>query len=103
MKPPIFVNDDGDFLIFESVELAERYLEPWESDLFTAYDCEGHFLCLVPFRSLVRIQLAETEPSHIDELRHILINFFAQVGIDKGWLESASMRELIHKSLEYKI
>jgi len=42
MQPPIFVFDSGDLIILNSVDEAERYLEPWfldESDLYIYDRC----------------------------------------------------------------
>lgn len=46
MKRPIIIYDNGDLLIFESIEKAESYLEPIDIDIYTGYDSQGHLLSL---------------------------------------------------------
>lgn len=102
MKPPIIIYDNGDLLIFESIEKAESYLEPIDIDIYTAYDCEGHLLFLIEQGERVTIRLAETEPNHVNELRHVLIDFLSRIGNEYDELSKALLEELIVKSLEYK-
>ncbi|NJN13092.1 MAG: hypothetical protein HC815_36295 [Richelia sp. RM1_1_1] len=102
MKVPIIVYDDGDVLIFESVDLAENYLEPFDIHLYKAYDSEGHLLHLTPDGNIVSIELAETEPNHTNNLRQVIFEFLLKVGIQKDWLLQASLEDLILKSLEFK-
>jgi len=74
MKPPFIVDDSGDLSIFESVEEAERYLEPndVEPGKCLAYDSEGR--CLEGFdeskwfRHRVRLGPREGQPTHAPEL-----------------------------------
>jgi hypothetical protein len=79
MKPPIIIYDNGDLLIFESIDKAESYLEPIDIDIYTGYDCEGHLLSLTEQGDRVTIRLAETEPNHFNELRHVLIEFLSRI------------------------
>ena len=104
MKVPIIVSNFGDVLIFDSIEKAERYIEPIDVDNneYIAYDSEGHLLHLVNLpRYQVAIEPAETEPNHANELREILMDFLARTGVSKSWLSRASLQELVKKGMEY--
>ena len=103
IENPIIVYDQGDVLVFESISLAERYLEIYDLNEYVGYDSEGRLLHLTTYDNLVKIELAELEPNHISELQMILIKFFSEIGIERDWLLKASLNELIEKSLEYKI
>ena len=74
MKPPFIVDDSGDLSIFETLEEAERYLEPndVEPGKCLAYDSEG--CCFEGFdeskwfRHRVRLRPREGQPTHAPEL-----------------------------------
>ena len=46
IKPPIIVDESGDTDVFETIEYAERYLEPIdvEEERFVAFDSTGRLL-----------------------------------------------------------
>jgi hypothetical protein len=114
MKAPIVVYDSGDILMFESVEAAELSLEAIdvENDEYVAYDSEGRLLKLGVERikrgsgifavwlDKVVISCIETEPNHADDLRRILVDFFARIGLDQDWLSKATLKELVSKGLK---
>jgi len=104
MKPPIIVSDPGDIFIFESVEAAERYIEPWGLEQLSAYDSEGRLLSLTPGDYVAHIDLAEKEPSHANELRNVLVCYLwevgPRVGISRDWLLEASLEQIVSVTLE---
>jgi hypothetical protein len=102
MKTPIIIYDKGDVLIFESIEIAESYIEPLDIDAYIAYDAEGRLLRLIDKGNKVSIKSAETVPTHIDELKQVLITFLNRIGVSKDWLLQASMTELLAQGLLYK-
>jgi hypothetical protein len=105
MKPPIIVNNFGDILVFDSVQEAERYLEPVDvaNGEYVAYDSAGTFLELtVTEINRTVIQPAELTPSHEVELEQALRRFFTNVGISPEWLSTATLPDLIGRSLDYK-
>jgi hypothetical protein len=105
MKPPIIVDNFGDTMIFESVEKAEKYIEPMDviNEEYVAYDSEGRLLQLIAELPLhVVLLAAESEPYHAHELRRLLADFFERIGISTNWLERASLHDLVMKGLEYK-
>ena len=67
---PIFVAEGLDIRIFDSVEDAERSLEPWwvEEGLGKIYDAQGRSLGLKVSNKRVSIFLKEEDPTSTDEL-----------------------------------
>jgi hypothetical protein len=105
MKTPIFINEMGDISVFDSVEDAERYLEPIDvaNNEYVGYDSEGRLLQLtVTDANRVSIRSSEPIPKHAVELRESLIWFLSYVGVSERWLSSAPLRELVERMLEYK-
>lgn len=104
VKAPIIVDENGDVNIFESIEDAERYLEPTdvENNEYTAYDSQGRLLRLIATHPRITIESAELEPSHISQLHTILQRFLAYMGLSEAYLRNASSTELIKRLLEYK-
>jgi hypothetical protein len=105
MIAPIIIYNFGDVLIFETVEKAERYIEPIDIDNneYIAYDSEGRLLRLiVRSRNRVHIEATEAEPNHADEVRKILIDFLAYVGLLRDRLLNATLQDLIVEGLKYK-
>ena len=103
--PPVIISESGDVDVFESVEDAEKYLEPVDvrAGRFVAFDSEGRSLLLYPTSPRISIALAEETPSHAEELSVLLKRFLGQVGVAHPSLESDSLPELIEKSLVYKV
>jgi hypothetical protein len=104
MKPPIIIDERGDTDIFETVEDAERYIEPIDAEhkVLVGYDSEGCLLRLDPAFPRVTIRAMESEPSHAAELREVLIKFLANIGIDKGELLKEPLSNLIARAVQYK-
>jgi hypothetical protein len=109
MEPPIIANNKGDVLIFDSVEKAERYLEPIDirNDEDVIYDREGrllrgaivgHFL-----GEHVRLEPASEAGSAVRPLHDVLVDFLAQVGarIQKP-LDRCSLQELLTEMDRFK-
>jgi hypothetical protein len=97
MKAPIIVVESGDILFFRSLSIAEHYLEPIDvrNNEYIAYDSVGRLLRLVPCEHIVRIELAEENPTHADKLKEALLAFFTEVGFATDLLLQASLEELI--------
>ena len=104
IQAPIIVDDHGDVLVFESVAIAERYLEPVdvENEEYVAFDSEGRKLDLIVEGLRVAVREGEGQPSQRVRLEESLRSFFEAIGLEKSWYESASLSELIEKGLEYK-
>jgi hypothetical protein len=105
MKAPVILSNYGDVLIFDSIEKAERYIEPIDvtNNEYIAYDSEGRLLRLVEqSRYRVIVEPVESDPSHRGELREILVDFLARIGVSQNWLAGASLEDLVTKGLEYK-
>jgi hypothetical protein len=109
MTPPIFVVDSGDVLIFESVEKAERYLEPidFKQGGCPIYDSEG---CLIQaiitknkYVERIHLKAVDSEPPHLNELRESLIEFLKQVTKEGDVLNCITLNEAVKKSLQFKI
>jgi hypothetical protein len=106
MKVPIFLNEAGNVLVFESVENAERYAEPIDvaNEEYIAYDSEGRLLELYVLEKTnrVKIRAAEMEPTHSTELQKAIVDFLSYAGISREWLSNASLNDLVTKMLDYK-
>src|SRR6267142_492460 len=82
--PPIFIVDGLDVGVFASVDDAVLQLEAVDvnNGEYSSYDAEGRSLRLTTDGERVIAQLAETEPSHADELSTVLRDFLKAVGVD---------------------
>jgi hypothetical protein len=103
---PIFVPAEGDLFVFDSVDVAESWLEPVDvrsGSLVSAYDAAGRRLDIRvrgPTRSdrypveRVVIVCAEESPSGRAELLEILRTYLESVGEEATLLSKASLAEL---------
>lgn len=114
MKPPIFVDDSGDLLVFESVAAAEHYLEPNDIKVDKEiYDSQGRKLKASPTkgttsfigipikRESVTITSTEKEPQHESQLRYLLLKFLSKTFKDSSF-ESLSTDQLVQRALKFK-
>ena len=103
IKPPIIVDEPGDPDVFESIEDAERYLEPIdvEANRFVAFDGEGRLLRLTSTPRSVTIEAAEEVPNHGEVVRELLIEFLKNCGSVDPNLSSLSLEELAKRSLAF--
>jgi hypothetical protein len=105
MRLPIIASSSGDVLIFETVELAQGYIEPQdvEDNEYIVFDSEGRLLQLVlRTQDEILVEQVETIPNHAAQLQQTLINFLSQIGISKEWLQQASLEQLVEKGMDYK-
>jgi hypothetical protein len=105
IKPPIIVHDPGDIDVFDSIESAERYLEPIdveENILLVAFDSVGRLLRLLPTTPRVTIEAAEEVPNHAEQVRELLIKFLKDCRSTEPNLSSLTLAELVQKSLAFK-
>ncbi|CAN5761070.1 hypothetical protein BH20ACI3_BH20ACI3_25130 [soil metagenome] len=72
--PPIFVIDDDDVIVYESVEVDLEPLDVKAGGL-VAYDAEGRLLRLETNRGEVTVSVAEEKPTHAAELEFSLRKF----------------------------
>jgi hypothetical protein len=102
--PPIIVDEQGTATVFESIEDAERYLEPIDvkNGEYVAYDSEGRLLRLVPTSPRITIENAELEPHHPSEVRNLLTRLLAYTGVPEEILQKESLKTLVARALEYK-
>jgi len=117
MKAPIFYDDAGDLLIFNSVSYAESYVEAIDvkSERDKIYDSEGRKLNAIVktkkkpmFFGLFHIEYeyvefkdAEAVPTHATALENRLIIFFNAIG--RHELLELPLSELIRESLNYAL
>ncbi len=102
--PPIIVDEQGTATVFESIEDAERYLEPIDvrNEEYVAYDSEGRLLRLLPTSPRITIENAELEPRHSSEVRDLLIRLLNYSGHAVEKLQRENLADLVTMSLEYK-
>jgi hypothetical protein len=116
MKPPIFVYDPGDLDVFESVELAERYIEAIDvkKNLYVYLDADGRKLTASVYKDKRGVELCSiTEPTEavfdeellmkliIDMLGHIS-RVHPKIGYSEETLTKMSLGELVKESLRFK-
>lgn len=111
MKPPIFIDNNGDITVFASVQDAENWVEPIDvrNNEYEAFDSEGRLLFLTvqkqegflsSSREYVQITEAETDPAHAGELRDRLQIFLKATGeSDVG--PSASLSQLVNAACRF--
>jgi hypothetical protein len=105
MKPPIIIYEHGDIAFFETVQDVDRGLEAIDvtNDDYIAYDSEGRLLQLsVKHQTsydIVVLSSSEMQPTHASELKRVLVDFFARVGVNKDWLSTATLEELVTKGI----
>lgn len=110
MKPPIIVSEHGDIEFYASTEDAELDLEATDvrNGEYIAYDSEGRLLHLAIRQKkrrwtmpveVVAITESEEVPTHDDELREALVDFFSRLGVDEEWLGRATLNELVAKGI----
>ncbi len=109
MEPPIIVDNKGDVSIFDSVEKAERYLEPIDirNDEYVIYDREGRLLrgAIVKHFLAERVKLEPaSEPgSAMSRLHDVLVDFLARVGArTEKPLDQCSLEELLSEMDRFK-
>ena len=77
--PPIFVVDEDDVIVYESLEVDLEPLDVKAGGL-VAYDAEGRFLRLEVNRGAVTVSVAEEKPTHARELESTLRKFLKASG-----------------------
>ena len=102
-KPPVFVIDGLDVGVFKSVEDAVLQLEPIDVNRgeYSAYDAEGRLLRLAVDGAKITAHLAETEPSHVDELSAALRGFLKAMGIMTVDDPECDLRCLVEASQQF--
>jgi hypothetical protein len=104
MEAPIIIDNFGDLLIFESVEKAERYLEPVdvENGEYQAFDRTGRRVRLSTDGLRVRVGPVEEGAPQVEHLRQVLQRFLSAVGVPGDWLAPAGLDDLVREGLKYK-
>ena len=115
MKLPIFVYDDGDVDIFQSIESAEIYIESPDvlDNIYVAYDANGMQLDLIAKKSaslkLFGIRVIRSNKIHIaerinaevnDDLLNILKEILTKQKVPDNIISKASLSELVDKAVE---
>lgn len=109
MKEPIIVAENGDVDIFESVEKAERYIEPIDVKIGdnVFYDSEGRVLrafVVNDSRGIEKTVITSNEDEKINhsELKKILIDFLEYLNYPRLELEEMELSSLVRESLKFK-
>jgi hypothetical protein len=103
IQPPVIVDESGDTDVFETIEYAERYLEPIdvEEERYVAFDSAGRLLRLSATPQSVHIEAAEEIPNHAEVVHELLLKFLNDCGSDDPRLSSLSLGELARRSLAF--
>lgn len=103
IEPPIIVDETGPIYVFQSVEAAERYLEPIDvaKNRYVAFDSQGRLLRLQATSPRVTIEAAEEYPNHAETLRQLLVKFLKDMGLPEVDVIEKSLPELVESSLKY--
>jgi len=109
MKPPIIADNRGDVLVFETVEKAERYLEPIDvkNNEYEIYDAGGWRLTASVIRDSrgrerVRLSLNQPPIQDQDKLRTILLEYLSAVMNPKEAIDNCSFEQLVEYGLKFK-
>jgi hypothetical protein len=104
IEPPVIVDEKGPIYIFESVETAERYLEPIdvEENRYVAFDSVGRLLRIIPTTPVVTIEAAEELSNHAARVRELLIKLLQDCGSTDPKLSNLTLPELVQRSLAFK-
>jgi hypothetical protein len=130
VKPPIFIYEPVDLLVFREVETALRYLEPpdVENGVGVAFDSEGKALIVrVEYSKETRgkwwfskwwfkrmevpkIIIEESnEQPRPDELKKVLVEFLSEPqiiatqGVTVDFLKNCSLPDLVARALRFEI
>ncbi len=105
MKPPIIFNESprpdwsGDLSVYESVEWAERGLEPYAAadTWLRAYDSEGRLLKMTALWESYRVRLepAEETPSHLEALTNLMRDYLPRIGLPPSDVGAMSLDEML--------
>ena len=113
IRPPIVVDEHGDLCIFETVEAAERYLEPIDvrNEEFICYDSEARLLlCDVDESYWVeRVVIRPVEPQQkceeelMGKLRSFLYSFIkiGRLVESERWVSRAPLPALIDMAIPF--
>ena len=104
IKPPVIVDEHGSAMVFESIDDAERYLEPIDirNQEYVAYDSEGRLLRLIASDFQVTVEAVDLEPQHSSRVRELLVGLLEYTGVESSVLQGKSLQELVESSLKYK-
>lgn len=109
MKEPIIVTENGDIDIFESVEKAERYIEPIDVKTGDSvfYDSEGRILqasVIEDSRGIEKTVIEDGKEYRVNnsELKRILIDFLEYLDYPRHELEVMELSSLVKESLKFK-
>jgi hypothetical protein len=85
MKAPIILDEHGDVMVFETVDHAQRAVEPIDvaNGEYVAYDSAGRLLAVEvsPSDQQIVIREAESEAKHSEKLRTTLMRFLLRAGV----------------------
>jgi hypothetical protein len=109
VRPPIVADNKGDVLVFDSVDKAERYLEPIDirNGEYVIYDRDGRRIngTVIEDGSVERVKLEPmSEPGNgRGELYRVLTEFLKRVsGAGDTDIEPRSLDELIEMAIRFK-
>jgi hypothetical protein len=97
MRPPIFLWEPNDLLVFDSVEKAEAFVEPPDVKAGIAYDAEGRLLAFEANGRRTLLREREREPTHGAELRSAITQASLAVGAQID--PSMPLPELVNAAL----
>jgi hypothetical protein len=97
LEPPIFVVEGLDISVHDTVESAERSLEPWwvNEECGSVFDASGRLIQLKAGKHRVRIESWEEVPAHADELRSFLSDYLKLKGHPREQSANAELSDLV--------
>jgi hypothetical protein len=101
MKPPIIADSRGDVLVFETVALAESYMEPVDvrNGDYVVFDSEGRLLAVAVERKgrhdRTVLRPGEAIPAHASVLRETLLRFLAKTRLAAPGMEQMNLPQLL--------
>jgi hypothetical protein len=107
MRPPIVADNCGDITLFETIDSAERFLEPIDirNQEYELFDADGNILrasISQDAKGVERVELQHDDSMRCDEskLRQKLFAYLQQLGLDAG-MEDSSLSALLRRVAEF--
>lgn len=109
MKPPIYVYEPNDLDVFESLELAERYIEAIDvkNNEYEYFDSEGRKLeasVYLDDRGIEMCRILDSEKYEPEphRLKSLILDMLISLGYDKNIVGFWMLDQLVAESLRFK-
>lgn len=97
MKVPIIIKENSNIFFFRTIQDAAEYLGSVdvEKHKHKIYNAEAIVLKEIPTKPTITIIELEGAEHRTDELQSVLKTYYEQLGLEKEWIEQATLAELV--------